>query len=100
MALEQTLDAVNNMNVKMPPDILWADLLNQRNVLNSIQNGHIHRLNVIAESNVGNITENINSMGISEAAAASRLHRTPSGDTVGDVAAAIGLASAILAKMG
>ncbi len=98
MALEQSLDAVNNMNVKIPPDLVWASAINQLNVLNSIQNGHLARLNTISESNVGAICENINQLGITEAAAVSRVHRTPSGDTLTDIAAAIAVATAVLDK--
>jgi hypothetical protein len=50
----------------------------------------------LAEASTGQILNRMNSLDPLEAASASRVHRTPSGDAAGDVAMAIALAQQLM----
>ncbi len=86
MALDPgVLDAVTNANFKT---------LAERVAVNAAS--HDHRLQLLAESSLGQILNRMNSLDPTEAAAIGRVHRTPSGDTAKDVAAAIALAQQLM----
>lgn len=86
MAIDQgVLDAVVNSNFKT---------LAERVAVNAAS--HDHRLQLLAESSLGQILNRMNSLDPTEAAAVARVHRTPSGDTANDVAMAVALAQQLM----
>lgn len=86
MALDPgVLDAVTNANFKT---------LAERVAVNAAS--HDHRLQLLAESSLGQILNRMNSLDPTEAAAVARVHRTPSGDASTDVALAVALAQQLM----
>ena len=86
MALDQgVLDAVTNTNFKT---------LAERIAVNAAS--HDHRLQLLAESSMGQILNRMNSLDPTEAAAVARVHRTPSGDASTDAALAVAIAQQLV----
>ena len=86
MALDPgVVDAVTNANFKT---------LAERIAVNAAS--HDHRLQLLAESSLGQILNRMNSLDPTEAAAVARVHRTPSGDSGIDAATAVGIAQAVI----
>lgn len=98
IGIEGVMDAANNANIKSVVDLLLLNAIANQKTQQDDANSHARIVNGIRESSFGQIVNKMNSLDIQEAAAASRLHRTPSGDAIGDVAAAAMLASKLLEK--
>ena len=79
------LESVINSNFKS---------LAERVAVNAVS--HDHRLQLLSEASLGQILNRMNSLDPLEASAASRVHRTPSGDAGTDAATIVALAQQLM----
>lgn len=93
---DSTLQAVNNGNFKVIGEMGALNALSSQQTQNGSRDGHLARVQVIAEASLGQIVNRMNSLDPLEASAASRVHRTPSGDAGIDAATVVSLAQQLM----
>lgn len=96
IGISGTMDAMNNLNVKTVIDTLLTNSIANQKQQQDEANSHRQAMNTIRESSIGQIVNRMNALDPTEAASIARVHRTPSGDSIGDTAAAISLAKQLL----
>ena len=89
IGIEQTMDAANNLNIKAFLDVVLGQVVANNQQSQTQYNKHIARIDAIAEASLSSQLQAHNSYSPVEAAAHSRLTRTPSGEATVDTGAAI-----------
>ena len=96
IGIAQTVDAVNNMNVKAIPELILTNAIATQKAQQDEQLANTQVMNAIRQSSAGQIVNRMNSLDPLEASAVSRVHRTPSGDAGTDAATVVALAQALV----
>jgi hypothetical protein len=96
IGIAQTVDTVNNLNLKSINDLILTNAIANQKSQQDEANSHRQAMNTLRESSTGQMVNKMNSLDTTEAAAIARVHRTPSGDSVVDVARSVALAKMVL----